>query len=424
MTRSTRPSGRQAGPRDPKAAAGRGVPLAAILSIVGLLVVALGTLSLSSGNLPLPVSGGQGPDSSGNPGVATKTATPPNVVVVPTEAPGIDVPGMLLYAKDGNVWVQANGAATQVTSGGRDSMASFAPDGSTIYFVRTRPVNGRWKMGGVTRDYLMDVPSLMAVPITGGDATLVLDGLVDPAGSLKWMGFIQDPVLSPNGRTIAMASDLANPNTSDVVIKTYDLRTKKITDPHLSEVAPLGHQDPAWRPDGLRLAYVRNDRDGAKGIPRIYLYNPATKKASPITGPGYLHPSWSPDGRYLAVTRTNAFGTDVAILDAGTGAELVRLTDDGDSWAPVWSPRGDQIAFLHVADQVVDLRMVQLDGAGPTWTVKDTIDLTSAAGLDGVSRPGWFVPADQLPTPAPTTAPAAAPTVAPTAAPTVAPSVP
>ncbi|HEY5435335.1 MAG TPA: hypothetical protein VIK13_08875, partial [Candidatus Limnocylindrales bacterium] len=71
MTRSTRPPGRQAGPRDPRAATGRGVPLAAILSIVGLLVVALGTLSLSSGNLPLPVSGGQGPDSSGNPGVAT-----------------------------------------------------------------------------------------------------------------------------------------------------------------------------------------------------------------------------------------------------------------------------------------------------------------------------------------------------------------
>jgi Tol biopolymer transport system component len=242
----------------------------------------------------------------------------------------------------------------------------------------------------------------------------VLDGLVDPPGSLKWMGFIREPVLAPDGRTLAMASDLPDPTSSDIVVKTYDLKTKKITDLHLSQVAPLGHQDPAWRPDGLRLAYVRNDRDGAKGVPRVYLYNPATKKATPITGPGYLHPSWSPDGRYLAVTRTSAFGTDVAILDARTGAELLRLTDDGDSWAPAWSPKGDKIAFLHVADQVVDLRMVRLEGSAPTWTVKDTIDLTTLAGLDGISRPGWFIPADQLP----------APTAAPTAAPTVEPSVP
>jgi Tol biopolymer transport system component len=101
----------------------------------------------------------------------------------------------------------------------------------------------------------------------------------------------------------------------------------------------------------------------------------------------------------------------VAILNAKTGAELLRLTDDGKSWAPAWSPNGDQIAYLHVSGQVVDLRMVQLDGTGPAWTIKETIDLTTNAGLDGVSRPDWFVPAGQLP--APTAAPAAAPTASP-----------
>ena len=111
------------------------------------------------------------------------------------------------------------------------------------------------------------------------------------------------------------------------------------------------------------------------------------------------------------MTHTTAFGTDVAILDARTGAELLRLTDDGASWAPVWSPKGDQIAYLHVSGQVVDLRLAQLDGSAPTWTVKETVDLTTSAGLDGASRPAWFIPADQLP------APTAVPTTAPTASP-------
>lgn len=417
MTRSVRPSGRQAGPRGPRTASSiRGIPLAAILSILGLLVIAMGTLSLTSGNLPfVSGSGGQGPGSSGNPGTVTRTPTPSNVVVVPTEAPGVVVPGTLLYAKDGNVWTQTDGVATQITTGGKDSMPSFAPDGSTIYFVRTRLMTGFWNEGGTTRRYRLETPSLMSVPIAGGDAKRLLDGVVDPAGRMRWQGFIREPVLSPDGRTIAMASDLPDPDTGNVVIKTYDLKRQKITDLHLSQVPPLGHQDPAWRPDGLRLAYVRNDRDGTKGVPRVYVYNPATKKSVPVTGPGYLHPSWSPDGRYLAATHTTAFGTDVVILDARTGAELLSLTDQGDSWAPVWSPKGDQIAYLRVSDQVVDLRLAQLEGTGPTWTVKETIDLTSSAGLDGVSRPAWFIPAAQLP--APTAAPPAAPTASPTGGP-------
>jgi Tol biopolymer transport system component len=174
-----------------------------------------------------------------------------------------------------------------------------------------------------------------------------------------------------------------------------------------------------WRPDGERIAFVRNARDGGKGTPRIFTYEPDTKKVRAVTGPGYLHPSYSPDGKYLAATKTSAFGTDVVILNASNGSEILRLTDDGASWAPVWSPAGDQIAYLHVAGQIVDLRLIQLEGRAPAWTAKDPIDLTSNAGLDGISRPGWFVPEDQLPdpTPPPTAAPSSAPSAAPSASP-------
>ena len=64
----------------------------------------------------------------------------------------------------------------------------------------------------------------------------------------------------------------------------------------------------------------------------------------------------------MAATRQTALGTDVVILDANSGHELMRVTDDDASWAPVWSPAGDGIAFLHIVGQTVDLRLARLEG--------------------------------------------------------------
>jgi dipeptidyl aminopeptidase/acylaminoacyl peptidase len=134
-------------------------------------------------------------------------------------------------------------------------------------------------------------------------------------------------------------------------------------------------------------------------------YVVATGKAAPLTGPGYLAPAWSPDGRYVAATSSDNFGTDVVILDL-KGSEILRVTDDAHSFSPVWSPTGDSIAFLHLAGQIVDLDLARLDGSSGNWTVKETVPLTQVSGLDGASRPGWFVPASDLPaqTPAPSAA--------------------
>jgi Tol biopolymer transport system component len=395
-----------------------GVPFAAIVSALGLAVVAFVSLSLMGGNLPF-VGGTTGNNGGNTPGKTDdpkilKTPTPSSVVVVPSVEPGITVPGTLIYVKAGNIWAQANGEAKQITSGGDDSQATFSADGKSIYFVRTRRANGRWRYddGGCQpnapiRSYRMDVPSIMRIPAAGGAPTKILDGLIDPSGSMKWMGIIQGPAVSPDGTTLALASDMPDPCNGDVTLKLLTIKGRRLTDPKLSQVPPLGHQDPAWKPNGSVVAFVRNDRDGAKGTPRILTYNPDTKRTRTITGPGYLHPAWSPSGRFIAATKTSAYGTDVVVIDANTGAEILNVTGDGDSWGPVWSPAGDQIAYLHVSGQVVDLRLAQLEGTAPSWTVKETLDLTTNAGLDSVSRPSWFVPADQMP--ASTEAPASDP---------------
>ena len=218
---------------------------------------------------------------------------------------------------------------------------------------------------------------------------------------------MRQPVLSPDGTTIAMVTDAPNPDQSNVVLQFFDTATKDIKRAGVAETGVLGHQDPEWRPDGKYLLYVKNGRDGTRGTPVIVRYDPATKKTKAISAPGYLNPSYSPDGRYIAATKTSSLGTNVVILDGANGRELLRLTNDDASWGPTWSPAGDGIAFLHLEGQTVDLRLARLEGDAPGWTIKETIPLTEVSGLDANSRPDWFIPANELPppTPAPTLAP-------------------
>ena len=285
MTRSPRDDGpRAARPpsgRDPYGLLPGGTPIAAVVSVIGLFVVALVTMALVSGNVPFaggPAGGNAGPGATDDPKVL-KTPTPSNLVIVPTEEPGLVVPGTIVYAKDGNIWLQADGTAAQLTSSGLDSMPSFSSDGATVIFVRTRVVNGRWGVDGVARRYHLEVPSVMSIPTAGGSATRLYDGLVDPAGSLKWMGFIQNPVLSPDGRTIAMTTDLPDPTRSDVTLKLLNPKNDRIKDLRpRPAVAP--------RPPGPGVAAGRQEARLRPRRPRRRAGNVAHLRLRPGHGQG------------------------------------------------------------------------------------------------------------------------------------------
>jgi Tol biopolymer transport system component len=371
-------------------------PALALAALVGVAVITLGLLN---GELPLP-----GRTNNGGAAGAGKTPTPSNVVIVD---PRSRIPGTIVFIKTGNVWAQSGATARQLTSSGADTMATWAPDGSAIYYVHTEERTGFFPAQGVARRYVMEIPSL--VRISPGDdaaAKTILSGSY-ASGRYEWFYFIRQPAPAPSGNQVAILTDGPDPTRSDVVLKLVDLGTGRLTALNVPETAPFGHQDPAWRPDGNVLAYVRPGRDGARGAASIWRYDLASKKATAVTGSGYLQPAWSPDGRYLAATRSDSYGTDVVILDAANGRELLRLTNDERSFAPAWSPTGDSIAFLRVEGGVVDLVLVPLQQASGAWSAGDALPLTKSAGLDASSRPSWFIPPDQRPQP--TAAPSGGP---------------
>lgn len=390
---------------DPYGLGPAGTMLAPALSLVGLALVAWLSLSLLTGNLPF----GLGSRGGGAPVGAEKTPTPPNVVIVPSTPPEARLAGLIVYVKQGNLWVEDAGGARQITTTGRDSMPSFSPDGTWIYFIETRRDSGLFSLRGRPyRVYTLTYPLLMRVHPDGSGRERLASGLFH-SGQNTWFYWLRQPVLSPNGRTLALLSDGPDPTDSNVVLQFFDLRTKRLTRAGVPEFPPLGHQDPAWNADGTMLLYVKNGRSGSRGAPQIYRYVVATKRTTAMTGPGYNSPGFSPDGRYVVATKTSNLGTDVVILDARNGAEIVRVTDDGHSWAGVWSPAGDGIVFLRIDGGVTDLRFVKLNGPRGRWTVGSVVPLTESAGLDGASHPDWFIPASQLPPPSPSPAATAAP---------------
>lgn len=407
--RSARPARTSRAARDPYGIGPVAGYVGPLLAVAALVVIAIATLSLMNGQLPFRSTGGKG---NGNGGPAV-TPAPSNVVITPPE---VTFPGSIAYAKAGNIWVQTGAGAKQLTDAGTDAMPSFSSDGRWIYFVRVQESRGKFPAGGRLSQswYDLSTPSLMRIRTDGTGAQRLLFGRYTQ-GSSTWFYWIRQPVPSPDGRTIALISDGPNPLQSDIVLQTYDVTTKKLTSLGLPQADSLGHQDPAWRPDGKFLLYVRNGRELTRGAPQIFRYDPATKRTRAMTGPGYLAPAWSPDGRYIAATKTDAFGNDIAILDSA-GKEILRVTDDDHSFSPVWSPAGDAVAFLHLAGTIVDLRMAKLDNGTGRWTVTETVDLTKVSGLDGASRPSWFAPASELPA-RPSAAPSAPPSLTGSSAP-------
>jgi TolB protein len=97
--------------------------------------------------------------------------------------------------------------------------------------------------------------------------------------------------------------------------------------------------DPAWSPDGRRIAFVRTKNQYRSF--QIYVKRVAGGPARRLTAGRFdEHPAWSPDGRTIAFSSMR--GLKVIRAD---GSRERRITRFGDALAVDWSPDGSRIAF-------------------------------------------------------------------------------
>lgn len=190
----------------------------------------------------------------------------------------------------------------------------------------------------------------------------------DGSGTAFLVGDGAEPAWSPDGARIAFTCGVETGNLGVCVVNGDGTGIVPLTSGH----------SPAWSsPDGSKIAFV-SERDGPS---QIYVMKADGSDGARLNVVGWK-PAWSPDGMRIAFDCViEADNVDICVVNAdGTG--LVRLTSDAAlDGASAWSPDGERIAFATSRyGGGFQIAVMQADGVG-------VVQLTSNPG--GAYGPAW-----------------------------------
>jgi TolB protein len=235
-----------------------------------------------------------------------------------------------------------------------------------------------------------------AVPVADGDnSTPGLNVYVMNADGtnitrLTDHGDAGEPAWSPDGRRIAFVRrDAGHYNISVMAADGSN-------PVNLTRYAGCEFR-PNWAPDGQRLVFARSDGTAAS----VFVMGADGSNPKPVTnGSRDGHPAWSPDGGRIAFDRAEGSADPGLYVAGADGSNVVRLTENGSQSA--WSPDGRRIAFVrhdngnHIYVMAADgsnAVLVTREGLSPVWSPDGSlIAFTSLQNLgNGQGGTGIFV---------------------------------
>jgi TolB protein len=265
----------------------------------------------------------------------------------------------------------ATGATTAVAAGpGVKLMPTFLPSDQIAFLRRDKTIKGVFYGMGTPGPRGADVRT----PSWSPDGRRVVYSrftMKDPIQPVKlwsrdpkyelyataWL-----PNYDPSGERLAV-TNMVSPQTTSLFIVNDGQPGRPILTRQETILAP------SWSPDGKRIAVGIGKFPGFGGTPRDAN---ATAQVAIVNADGSdLHfvtsgvnsnafPSFAPDGEHIVYRTNGPTGEGLRILNLEDGTVKV-LTNGYDNF-PVWSPRGDLIAFMRLVDGFFQIFTIRPDG--------------------------------------------------------------
>lgn len=175
-------------------------------------------------------------------------------------------------------------------------------------------------------------------------------GQREVVGNFPGMTF--SPRFSPDGQKIIMS--LAQGSQSNIY--TMDLRSRTTT--RLTNTAGID-TSPSYSPDGGQIVF-ESDRGGSQQLYIMGAGGGAGKRISFGEGARYSTPVWSPKGDYIAFTRQKAGAFAIGVMKPDGSGERI-LTEGFHNEGPTFAPNGLYLMFFRDPGGAAGSKILMVD---------------------------------------------------------------